>query len=42
MSPNEIGTHESTWSQARRLLDKLGAPVEAREKVAKVFAHLPR
>ena len=40
MSPNEVGSHESTWAQARRLLEKLGAPPEAQQKVARAFAHL--
>jgi tetratricopeptide (TPR) repeat protein len=42
MSPKELGSHESTWGQARLLLDKLGAPKESREKVAKAFAHLAK
>jgi tetratricopeptide (TPR) repeat protein len=41
MSPKELGSHESTWGQARLLLEKLGAPPESQQKVAKAFAHLP-
>jgi len=40
MVPDALGDHESTWKQARLLMDKLNPPPEAREKIARVFAHL--
>lgn len=41
MSPAARGDHETTWLQARRLMEKLNPPPEAREKVGRAFAHLP-
>lgn len=40
MSPAAKGDHESTWKQAKRLMEKLNPTAEAREKIARVFAHL--
>jgi hypothetical protein len=40
MAPKEIGSHESTWGQARRLMAKLGATNEEQAAVQKAFAHL--
>lgn len=40
IAPMEIGSHRSTWQQARRLLAKLGATDEERQIVTKAFGHL--
>lgn len=40
MSPTAKGDHETTWTQAQRLMEKLNPTPEAREKISKVFAHL--
>jgi tetratricopeptide (TPR) repeat protein len=40
MAPAEIGSHESTWGQARRLMEKLGSNEEERLLVARAFSHL--
>jgi hypothetical protein len=41
MSPTAIGNHASTWTQAKRLMEKLKPEPEQNERVAQVFAHLP-
>ena len=40
MAPAEIGSHELTWGQARRLMEKLGPNEEERLLVARAFSHL--
>ena len=40
MNPDELGSHESTWKQAKLLLDRLNPETAQRTAVAKVFAHL--
>jgi hypothetical protein len=39
-APAEIGSHRSTWAQARRLLDRLGATAEQKQLTQAAFAHL--
>jgi len=41
MARSEVGSHESTWKQARRLMDKLRPNEEDRARVGRAFAHLP-
>lgn len=41
MAPAEIGSHMSTWAQARRLLEKLGASETEATAVKAAFSHLP-
>ncbi|MDT5158684.1 MAG: hypothetical protein QOH51_3041 [Acidobacteriota bacterium] len=38
--PDALGDHGSTWKQAQLLMEKLDPPPEARENMARVFAHL--
>ena len=38
IAPQEIGSHELTWRQASRLLEKLGPTLEERARVEKPFA----
>jgi len=40
MKPEEIASHESTWGQAKRLMEKLHPAVDQRQLVAKAFQHL--
>ena len=40
MAPEERGSHDSSWGQARRLLAHLGASDEEAAQVKKAFAHL--
>jgi hypothetical protein len=40
MSPTAIGDHESTWTQAQRLMEKLKPTPEQEQKIAQVFGHL--
>lgn len=40
MAPEERGSHESTYGQARSLLDALAATPEERKQIDDVFAHL--
>ena len=40
MAATERGSHESTWAQARNLLDKLAPTPAEREVVANAFQHL--
>ena len=40
MAPEERGSHETTWKQARRLMEKLDPAPEDSDKVAQVFSHL--
>lgn len=40
-APTETGSHESTWLQACRLMQKLNPDDDARAEVRKAFAHLP-
>jgi tetratricopeptide (TPR) repeat protein len=37
----EVGSHKTTWLQARRLMDKLQPTAQERAQIAKVFEHLP-
>jgi len=41
MARTEKGSHESSWLQARRLMDKLKPTDEERSYVRQAFAHLP-
>lgn len=41
MEPESLGSHESTWLQARRLMDVLKPSGDDRALVSKAFAHLP-
>jgi hypothetical protein len=41
MAPEEIGSHESTWLQAKRLMKVLGPSQAEYDQVAKAFKHLP-
>ena len=38
---SEIGSHQSTWKQACRLMQRLQPTVEARALIRKAFEHLP-
>lgn len=40
MARTEVGSHQSTWKQANRLLNKLQPPAEERAMVRQPFAHL--
>jgi tetratricopeptide (TPR) repeat protein len=40
MAISEIGSHESTFKQAKKLMDKLGPNVAGRESIERAFAHL--
>lgn len=40
IAPTEIKSHESSWKQAKLLLEKLNASEEEKDMVAKVFKHL--
>jgi tetratricopeptide (TPR) repeat protein len=40
MATEETGSHETTWKQAQRLMEKLGPSAEERAAVASAFAHL--
>lgn len=40
MSPTARGDHETTWIQAKRLMEKLNPPPASREQVARIFTHL--
>jgi hypothetical protein len=42
MSLTEVGSHGSTWAQARRLMNRLGATDGERALVEKAFAHLSK
>jgi hypothetical protein len=41
MAPEEIGSHESTWLQAKRLMEVLAPSQSEYDQVAKAFKHLP-
>jgi hypothetical protein len=41
MAPEEIGSHESTWAQAKRLMEVLSPSRADYDQVAKTFKHLP-
>jgi hypothetical protein len=41
MAPEEIGSHESTWFQAKRLMEVLPLSQSEYDQVAKAFRHLP-
>src|SRR5262249_29862987 len=41
MARAEVASHETTWRQARRLMDKLNPTGEQRALVRAAFAHLP-
>jgi len=41
MAPKETGSHESTWKQACRLMQKLNPAPPDRDAVRKPFLHLP-
>lgn len=40
MATEELGSHETTWNQAKLLMDKLNPSQADREKIANVFSHL--
>jgi tetratricopeptide (TPR) repeat protein len=40
MTPEEIGSHKSTWNQAQLLMEKLETSGEKKAQAAKAFAHL--
>jgi hypothetical protein len=40
MTPEEIGSHKSTWQQAQLLMEKLETSSEKKAQAAKAFAHL--
>jgi tetratricopeptide (TPR) repeat protein len=40
MCPKETGSHETSWTQASRLLAKLGATAEQRTLIRKAFGHV--
>jgi hypothetical protein len=40
MAPKETGSHESTWKQACRLMQKLNPAPADRDAVRKPFLHL--
>jgi tetratricopeptide (TPR) repeat protein len=40
MSPKETGSHDTSWTQARRLMAKLGATAEEQELVRQVFGRV--
>jgi hypothetical protein len=40
MARSEKGSHESTFTQAKRLMEKLNSTVEERKMVAEAFKHL--
>lgn len=42
MAPEEIASHETTWVQARRLMNKLGATEAERALVQGAFIHLAK
>ncbi len=39
-TPEEIGSHESTWQQARALMEEMATPESDRKSVRRAFAHL--
>jgi tetratricopeptide (TPR) repeat protein len=41
MEPESIGSHETTWLQAKRLMAVMKPSEEEQNLIAKVFAHLP-
>jgi hypothetical protein len=41
MAPEEVGSHESTWLQAKRLMAVLKPAQADYDLVAKAFSHLP-
>lgn len=42
MAPEEVGSHESTWLQAKRLMEVLAPSQAEYDQVAKAFKHLPK
>lgn len=40
-APNETGSHQSTWSQACRLIAMLAPPNSQKKLIREAFAHLP-
>jgi hypothetical protein len=42
MAPKEVASHQTTWIQASRLLEKLAPSVEERALVQKPFEHVNR
>lgn len=40
MARSETASHQSTWTQARRLMEKLGPSTEERALIGSAFAHL--
>ena len=40
MAPSETGSHQSTWQQACRLMDKLQPAPAERARIREAFAHL--
>jgi len=41
MARSEVGSHQSTWTQACRLMEKLQPSSEDRARIRAAFAHLP-
>jgi tetratricopeptide (TPR) repeat protein len=41
MAPKEIGSHQSTWTQVYRLVEKLQPTINERATVRSTFLHLP-
>jgi tetratricopeptide (TPR) repeat protein len=40
IEPESMGSHETSWKQAKFLMEELGTPPEDHARVAKVFKHL--
>lgn len=41
MARSEVGSHQSTWTQACRLMEKLQPATEERALIRSAFTHLP-
>ena len=41
MAPEEVGSHEATWLQAKRLMEVLAPSQPEYDQIAKAFKHLP-
>jgi hypothetical protein len=42
MASKETGSHGTSWTQASRLMDKLGATADEQALINRVFQHLPK
>jgi tetratricopeptide (TPR) repeat protein len=42
IAPKETGSHATSWTQASRLMAKLGATVDEQALINRVFQHLPK